>query len=289
MMNLRLIDFIVKGPNPHMVGDGFRVSQYLPGVDLEKRMSPFLMLDYHAPYRYEPSSLPKGVGAHPHRGFETVTIAYQGSIEYHDNQGNHGIIHAGDVQWMSAASGVLHKEYHEKEFSQNGGVLHMIQLWVNLPTSMKMNKPKYQALLKKDMGYIDLKENGSIQIIAGQVDGISGPASTATPINMYNVHMNKGSRIVLNEPSHFNTGLLAVKGNVTIQGQNIDNGDLVIMQNNEGQIIIESQEEAIVFVMSGEPIHEPIVFHGPFVMNSEEEIRQAYKDYYDGYFGNLDF
>lgn len=160
MNKFRTIENIFRGPEPHMVGDGFRVSQYLPvGVGDIKRLSPFILLDYHAPHYYEPSSIRRGVGAHPHRGFETVTISYEGSVEHHDNKGNHGIIGPGDVQWMTAASGILHKEYHEKEFSENGGILHMIQLWVNLPKSEKMSEPKYQTLLKENMGSFKLDNN----------------------------------------------------------------------------------------------------------------------------------
>ena len=168
MNKFRTIENIFRGPEHHMVGDGFRVSQYLPvGVVDIKRLSPFILLDYHAPHYYEPSSIRRGVGAHPHRGFETVTISYEGSVEHHDNKGNHGIIGPGDVQWMTAASGILHKEYHEKEFSESGGILHMIQLWVNLPKSEKMSEPKYQTLLKENMGAFKLDNNqGKVSIIA---------------------------------------------------------------------------------------------------------------------------
>ena len=186
MNKFRTIENIFRGPEPHMVGDGFRVSQYLPvGVGDIKRLSPFILLDYHAPHYYEPSSIRRGVGAHPHRGFETVTISYDGSVEHHDNKRNHGVIGPGDVQWMTAASGILHKEYHEKEFSENGGILHMIQLWVNLPKSEKMSEPKYQTLLKENMGSFKLDDNqGEVSIIAGEFNGIKGPASTFTDINI---------------------------------------------------------------------------------------------------------
>ena len=256
------------------------------------RLSPFILLDYHAPYHYEPSEIVRGVGAHPHRGFETVSIIYEGRVEHHDNKGNHGIIGTGDVQWMTAASGILHKEYHEKTFSKNGGVLHMIQLWVNLPKDKKEIQPKYQALLKEDMGKIKLDEDqGEISIIAGVVNSIKGPAYTFTPMNIYNVSLKNRGKVRLNEPHSFNTGILVLKGEVRFnEGQLTKEGDFILFDNMEGEILAESVSENTLFiVLSGEPINEPIASYGPFVMNTEDEIYEAYEDLRNNKFGTQNF
>ncbi|MDU5110240.1 MAG: pirin family protein [Clostridium sp.] len=293
MKQYRSIENIFRGPMPHMVGDGFKVAQYLPaGVSRMDRLSPFFLLDYHAPHYYEPSPVRRGVGAHPHRGFETVTIAYDGKVEHHDNKGNHGIIGPGDVQWMTAASGIMHKEYHEEEFSKNGGTLHMIQLWVNLPANRKMSEPKYQPLLKENMGAIKLEDNqGEISIIAGEVQGVKGPASTFTNINLYNVNLKNKGKITLNEPNNFNTGIMVLKGDVKVNGDKIaKERDFVIFNNEEGDILVESlTEDSLFVVLSGEPINEPIESYGPFVMNTREELYEAYDDLRNGKFGTTEF
>lgn len=293
MKTYRTIEKIFRGPEPHMVGDGFRVSQYLPvAIGDMRRLSPSFLLDYHAPYYYGPSSVVRGVGAHPHRGFETVTIAYDGKIAHHDNKGNHGVIGPGDVQWMTAASGTLHKEYHEAEFCKNGGMLHMIQLWVNLPKDEKMSEPKYQSLLKETMGSFKLDNNqGEISIIAGEVNGVKGPASTFTKINLYNVNLTNHGRILLNEPNHFNTGILVIKGEVKVNEDTICHvGDFILFDNVDGSIAMEGiTNDALFVVLSGEPIEEPIASYGPFVMNTMEEIEQAYVDYENHKFGTEEF
>lgn len=293
MKNFRTIENVFKGPEPHMVGDGFRVSQYLPaGTKNIERLSPFLLLDYHAPYYYPPSSTRLGVGAHPHRGFETVTIAYDGKVEHHDNKGNHGIIGPGDVQWMTAASGIMHKEYHETEFSKNGGTLHMIQLWVNLPKDKKMIEPKYQPLLKENMGTFELDNNaGEVSIIAGEFQGVKSPASTFTNINIYNINLKNYGKVILREPGNFNTGMLILKGEIKINEEKIcKEADFVLFHNIEGEVSVEAMtEEALFIVLSGEPIDEPIVSYGPFVMNTMEEIREAYEDFSINKFGTKNF
>lgn len=293
MKNFRTIENIFQGPKPHMVGDGFRVSQYLPvGIKDIERLSPFLLLDYHAPYYYEPSSTRLGVGAHPHRGFETVTIAYDGKVEHHDNKGNHGIIGPGDVQWMTAASGIMHKEYHESEFSKNGGVLHMIQLWVNLPKDKKMIEPKYQTLLKENMGTFNLDNNyGEVSIIAGEFQGVKGPASTFTNINIYNINLKNYGKTILRERGDFNTGILVLKGQIKINEEKLcKDTDFVLFHNIEGEISVEAMsEEALFIVLSGETINEPIVSYGPFVMNTIEEIHEAYEDFRRNKFGTENF
>ncbi len=293
MNDFREIELVFKGLDPHMVGDGFRVSQYFPeGKNLLTRFSPFILLDYNQPHYFEPSFIRKGVGAHPHRGFETVTLAYSGEVEHHDNKGNHGIIGPGDVQWMTAGSGVLHKEYHETDFSKRGGTLHMVQLWVNLPRQYKMTEPRYQAIKKDDMGMYQLSDNqGFISVLAGEVKGIKGPAQTFSPMNVYHVNLNPHGKTELREPCNFNTGLLILNGSVKInENQLVGEGDFVLFENNDGHILIESQSvNSKILVLSGEPLDEPMALHGPFVMNTREEIIQAYEDYQNGKFGPFEF
>lgn len=293
MKKFRTIENIFKAPEPHMVGDGFRVSQYIPtGIKSMERLSPFLLLDYNAPYYFEPSETRLGVGAHPHRGFETVTIAYDGKVEHHDNKGNHGIIGPGDVQWMTAASGIMHKEYHETEFSKNGGIFHMVQLWVNLPKDKKMIEPKYQPLLKEEMGVLKLdNDKGEISIIAGEVNGVKGPANTFTNINLYNINLKNYGNTTLSEPKNFNTAILILKGEAKVNEDKIcKEGDFIIFDNIEGEILLESlTEESLFLVLSGEPINEPVVSHGPFVMNTLGEILDAYEDFRNNKFGTENF
>lgn len=293
MKKFRTIENIFKAPEPHMVGDGFRVSQYIPtGIKSMERLSPFLLLDYNEPYYFKPSETRLGVGAHPHRGFETVTIAYDGKVEHHDNKGNHGIIGPGDVQWMTAASGIMHKEYHETEFSKNGGIFHMVQLWVNLPKDKKMIEPKYQPLLKEEMGVLKLdNDKGEISIIAGEVKGVKGPANTFTNINLYNINLKNYGNTTLSEPKNFNTAILILKGEAKVNEDKIcKEGDFIIFDNVEGEILLESlTEESLFLVLSGEPINEPVVSHGPFVMNTLGEILDAYEDFRNNKFGTENF
>ena len=293
MKKFRTIENIFKAPEPHMVGDGFRVSQYIPtGIKSMERLSPFLLLDYNAPYYFKPSETRLGVGAHPHRGFETVTIAYDGKVEHHDNKGNHGIIGPGDVQWMTAASGIMHKEYHETEFSKNGGIFHMVQLWVNLPKDKKMIEPKYQPLLKEEMGVLKLdNDKGEISIIAGGVNGVKGPANTFTNINLYNINLKNYGNTTLSEPKNFNTAILILKGEAKVNEDKIcKEGDFIVFDNVEGEILLESlTEESLFLVLSGEPINEPVVSHGPFVMNTLGEILDAYEDFRNNKFGTENF
>lgn len=293
MKKFRTIENIFKAPEPHMVGNGFRVSQYIPtGIKSMERLSPFLLLDYNAPYYFKPSEIRLGVGAHPHRGFETVTIAYDGKVEHHDNKGNHGIIGPGDVQWMTAASGIMHKEYHETEFSKNGGIFHMVQLWVNLPKDKKMIEPKYQPLLKEEMGVLKLdNDKGEISIIAGEVNGVKGPANTFTNINLYNINLKNYGNTTLSEPKNFNTAILILKGEAKVNEDKIcKEGDFIVFENVEGEILLESlTEESLFLVLSGEPINEPVVSHGPFVMNTLGEILDAYEDFRNNKFGTENF
>ncbi|PWW05152.1 hypothetical protein DFQ01_105136 [Paenibacillus cellulosilyticus] len=293
MTTYRTVEGIYHGAPFHMVGDGFRVSNYFPGGNnFDYRISPFILLDYNAPFEFPPSPHVRGVGAHPHRGFETVTIAYDGSVEHHDSFGNHGIVGPGDVQWMTAASGLLHKEYHEREFSKRGGLFHMIQLWVNLPREHKMHAPRYQELLKNQMGYVSLPDDGGqVRIIAGEYNGVKGPALTFTPINLFDIAFQTGGRAQFELPATYNTAALVLKGAVKINdSKQAIAGDFVLFDNVAGEITIEGHtDDTLVIILSGEPIDEPIVQHGPFVVNSREELIQAYNDFQDGKMGDPNF
>ncbi|MBL7739348.1 MAG: pirin family protein [Chitinophagaceae bacterium] len=288
---LRSIEAIIAPPPPHMVGDGFRVHSFFPGGRLidKKRMSPFFLMDYGAKVEFTPSKEPRGVGVHPHRGFETVTIAYHGRIAHHDSAGNSGVIGEGDVQWMTAASGLLHKEYHEETFSKTGGLFQMVQLWVNLPAEYKMTAPKYQEITTGMMGRYSLPANGgTVEVIAGEYNGIKGPASTFTPMHVYNAKMKKGSRAGFNFPSHYNTGLLVIEGQATVNGEKAPADHFVLLKNDGEGINIEASEDAIILILSGEPIDEPIAAYGPFLMNTWKEVEEAIQDVNAGKFGVLE-
>jgi len=291
MSNERKIAGIYRGGDFHWVGDGFRVTNYFPsGNDFANKISPYIMLDYHPPCHYAPSSEPRGVGTHPHRGFETVTLAFEGSVAHHDSFGNSGVIGPGDVQWMTAASGILHKEYHEKEFSRSGGTFHMAQIWVNLPKAHKMDSPRYQAIAGGQMGVVTLANGeGEVRVIAGEYRGVKGPAATVSPINMFEIRLNPKGRVDLSFPAHQNTGLLVLKGEVTINGKSSANAlDFVLFENEGEDIQVEAQAESQLLLLNGEPIDEPVVQYGPFVMNTEQEIRQAMVDFRNGKFGYLE-
>lgn len=289
-MATKTIELIVAPPTPHFVGDGFRVHNFIPsGYHLDmKRMDPFLVLDYNSKFNFGATTTPRGVGVHPHRGFETVTIAYKGRIEHHDSAGGGGIIGQGDVQWMTAASGVLHKEFHESEWAKQGGIFQMVQLWVNLPAKYKMTPPKYQAITQDKMTKVDLGENGFIEVIAGDYQANKGPASTFTVVNMMNAKLKAGGKADFSFPAHFNTCALVIEGRVRVNNELVNTDHFVLFQNDGEDFHIEAEEDAIVLILSGEPINEPIVPHGPFVMNTREEIFQAFEDYNMGKFGYLE-
>ncbi|ROI09003.1 pirin family protein [Chryseobacterium sp. H3056] len=290
-MSTKKVEIVVAPKTPHFVGDGFRVHNFIPsGFRLDmQRMDPFLMLDYNSKYHFGPTSTPRGVGVHPHRGFETVTIAYQGRVEHGDSAGGGGIIGEGDVQWMTAASGVLHKEFHETEWAKEGGIFQMVQLWVNLPAKNKMSKPKYQAIKNAEMKIVDLDENGFVEVIAGDFNGEKGPATTFTPVNLMNAKLKKGGKATFSFPENFNTGALVIEGNMLVNGQeNVPTDHFVLFENEGEEFTIEATEDSVILILSGEPLHETIVAHGPFVMNSKAEIMQAFDDFNTGKFGFLE-
>lgn len=290
-MATKKVEIIVQPKPPHFVGDGFRVHNFIPsGFRLDmKRMDPFIMLDYNSKFHFSGTDTPRGVGVHPHRGFETVTIAYKGRVEHGDSAGGGGIIGEGDVQWMTAASGVLHKEFHETEWAKDGGIFQMVQLWVNLPAKDKMSPPKYQAIKNSEMKNVDLGENGFIEVIAGDYNGEKGPASTFSPVNLMNAKLKKGGKADFSFPAGFNTAALVIEGSVVVNGGEKVPTDHLVLFGNEGEnFTFEATEDSVVLVISGEPLNEPIFPHGPFVMNSREEIIQAFDDYNNGKFGYLE-
>lgn len=287
----RKISGVYRGAPFHWVGDGFRVSNYLPmGNDFGHKMSPYLLLDYHPPFNY-PSidSGQRGVGPHPHRGFETVTLAFEGSVAHHDSAGNQGVIGPGDAQWMTAASGILHREYHEQTYARSGGLMHMVQIWVNLPKAHKMGPPRYQEILSAQMGRVELPNNsGLVRVIAGEYQGVKGPAITYTPINMFDLYLNAQGRVELSFPAQQNTALLVLDGDVKINHTDASALDFVLFENDGEEIVIEAKTTAHLLLFNGEPINESVVQHGPFVMNTEQEIRQAVADFHSGKFGTLE-
>lgn len=286
----KLIEKIVTKPGrPGMVGDGFRVFNYIPGANIpQQRISPFLLLDFNAEYDFGPSDHIRGVDVHPHKGFETVTIAYKGSIAHHDSSGNSGIINSGDVQWMTAGDGILHKEYHEETFSKTGGPFEMVQLWVNLPKKDKSTPAHYQALTADGMGKVELPDQaGVVNVIAGNFNGVAGPAETYTPLNLFDIKLNEGGELTTNITAGHNTALLVVNGSIEVNGEIAGEHSFVLFENKGEEIQIKANQKSVILLLSGEPINEPIVSYGPFVMNTEQEIHQAIDDFNSGKFGVL--
>lgn len=290
-METKIVELIASPREPHFVGDGFRVHNFIPSgyrMDM-RRMNPFIMLDYNSKFVFPATNTPKGVGVHPHRGFETVTIAYKGRVQHHDSSGGGGIIGEGDVQWMTAASGVLHKEYHEREWSKTGGEFQMVQLWVNLPKKDKMSTPKYQAIKYDEIPRVKLEDGEShVEVIAGEYEGVKGAAFTFTPVHMLNARLKNKGKASFNFPAHYNTVILVVEGSVLVNGTEVVPTDHMALMANEGEVFeVEASEDSLVLILSGEPIDEPIASHGPFVMNTQEELVEAFNDFNHGKFGTL--
>ena len=275
---------------PHWVGDGFPVRSIFSYDDLgREQLSPFLMLDYAAPRQFEPAARRRGVGQHPHRGFETVTIVYQGELEHRDSAGNGGSIGPGDVQWMTAASGIIHEEFHSERFTRAGGTMEMMQLWVNLPAKHKMTAPAYQTLVERDIPSVALVgDAGLVRVIAGEYDGHRGPARTFTPINVWDLRLKAGSTATLATPEGHTTAIVPMHGRVVINdSQPAGEAQLALLERTGGEFTIGAATDATVLLLSGEPLKEPVVGYGPFVMTSEREIAEAIRDYQGGRFGQL--
>lgn len=279
---------IHRGAEAHWVGDGFPVRTLFSHQESGPIVSPFLMLDYAGPAEFPPADRPRGVGEHPHRGFETVTIVYQGELEHRDSGGNHGKIGPGDVQWMTAASGVVHEEWHERAFTRRGGVLEMVQLWVNLPAKDKMSAPRYQEILAAQIPNVDLDGAGTARVIAGEFRGVRGPARTFTPITALDLRLRAGARVEIDAPEGHSTLVLVLKGQVATAGHAVEEAALAIFDREGEGVVVEASGDATVLVLGGALIDEPVVAYGPFVMNTEEEIRQAMQDYRSGRMGRLE-
>jgi hypothetical protein len=290
--NFKPVKAVLPPPPFHMVGDGFRVHNFFPSLQVfgENGMDPFFLLDYNSKWNIAPSEKQRGVGVHPHRGFETVTISYHGRVAHHDSAGNSGVIGEGDVQWMTAGSGVLHKEFHEKEWSRKGGIFQVVQIWVNLPAKFKMTAPKYQPIVNSNMGKFLLDGNkGVIEVIAGEYKGVRGPASTFTPVNMFNARLMDGANVEFSFPESFNTGFLVVEGEVKINEDKIvPENNFVFFEQTGHRILIVALKNSVVLILNGKPINEPVASGGPFVMNTESELKEAYRDYHSGKFGYLE-
>jgi redox-sensitive bicupin YhaK (pirin superfamily) len=289
-MKKQIERIITKPARPGMVGDGFRVYNYIPGANIsQQRISPFLMLDFNAEFDFGPSEHLRGVDVHPHKGFETVTIAYKGSVAHHDSAGNSGIINPGDVQWMTAGGGILHKEYHEQEFSRRGGPFEMVQLWVNLPKKDKLTNPHYQAITNAEMGKVELPGGqGLVNVIAGNFNGTKGAADTYTPVNLFDIKLKKDAELSFSLPANYNTAILVINGSATINDQAAAEHSFVLFKNDGEDVTIKASEDAVLLLLSGEPINEPIASYGPFVMNSHQEIIESIEEFQAGKFGVLD-
>lgn len=283
---MRKVLEIHRAGSPHWVGDGFPVRTVFSYDRAAAGLSPFLLLDHAGPARFTPTREKRGVGVHPHRGFETVTIVYEGEVEHHDSAGNGGRIGPGDVQWMTAASGILHEEYHAPDFAQRGGTFEVAQLWVNLPARDKMAPPGYQTLLARDIPAVDLEANaGVVRVIAGEFRGHRGPARTFTPINVWDVRLNAGADATLAVPKGHNLVLVALKGGVRVSdSETLAVDEFAVFERGESDVRLRAEQDAKLMLLSGEPLDEPIAGYGPFVMNTHEEIQQAFADYHAGRF-----
>lgn len=277
---------IHRDADAHWVGNGFPVRTIFSYQTLGQCISPFLLLDYAGPAEFPPSDQPRGVGEHPHRGFETVTIVYQGELEHRDSAGNHGKLGPGDVQWMTAASGIVHEEWHERAFGKRGGVLEMVQLWVNLPARDKMSRPRYQEILDRQIPVVGLDNSGTARVIAGEFAGVKGPAKTFTPITVLDLQLKAGARVEIALSEGQTTLVLVLKGKAALNGsETAGEADLAIFDRAGDRFTVAAEADSTLLLLGGEPINEPVVSYGPFVMNTQEEIRQAIKDYQSGRMG----
>ena len=284
---LRTVDGIHKSTAFHWVGDGFFVSTYFPSQKLPaERVSPFVLMDYGPPKEFAPAARGKrGVGWHPHRGFETVTLAWEGAVQHRDNAGHAGVIGPGDVQWMTAASGIFHEEYHEEAFTRRGGRMHMMQLWVNLPKKDKMAPPGYQPITAADIPNVPLRGGGHVRVLAGSYEEARGPARTFTPITILDAQLPEGGRLPVAIPASYNAMAVVAKGRVRAGSFTASTGEVVLFANDAPHLELVAEEDSHVILLSGEPLHEPVVQYGPFVMNTVPEIERAILDVNSGKFG----
>ena len=286
---MKKLSFIQQQDQGHWVGDGFPVRSVFTYNDRSDELSPFLLLDYAGPAHFSPSGKRRGVGEHPHRGFETVTIVYAGEVEHRDSSGGGGIIGPGDVQWMTAASGIVHEEFHGPAFAKSGGLFEVIQLWVNLPARDKMSAPRYQAITDKQIPRVDLADGaGQVRVIAGDYQGQRGPAQTFTPMNIWDVSLNAGSHVAFNVPAGYTTGLFVMHGELELDsGEHVAEAQFASLERAGGSFAVKAATDTSLLVLNGEPIVEPVVGYGPFVMNTRGVINQAIADYQSGRMGHL--
>jgi redox-sensitive bicupin YhaK (pirin superfamily) len=285
---MKKLAFIKRSSGSHWVGDGFPVQGIFSYNDIAEEMSPFLLMDYAGPADFPPTTRKLGVGQHPHRGFETVTIVYAGGVSHRDSSGGGGTIGPGDVQWMTAASGVIHEEYHSPEYAAKGGAFEMIQLWVNLPAKDKMSAPGYQGITAGQIPEVALPgQAGMARIIAGKYGDASGPARTFTPMNVWDMRLKAGHRVALDLPAGYTTALFVLHGAIQIDGQTASAAELAVMERAGSRLEFDVAEDTTLLLLNGEPLNEPIAGHGPFVMNTREEIAQAINDYNSGHFGQI--
>ena len=286
--NIKKVKLSYAVDQKHWVGDGFHVYGLLrPTEDLNKYISPFVMMDYASPKEFSKTNARRGVGEHPHRGFETVTFAYQGEVEHRDSSGGGGVIKPGDVQWMTAGRGVVHDEFHSVDFSKEGGVFEMVQLWINLPKKNKMTKPKYQEIKSKDIPRVKLGDETELRVITGDYQGVKGPSLTFTPINIYDITSKKNKDISLKFSNNTNTVILIMSGELEIGKETFKEKNILIFEREGESIELVMSKEFKGLILNSEPIDEPIVAHGPFIMNTKEEIIEAIEDFQNGKMGNL--
>lgn len=275
---------------PHWVGDGFPVRSVFSYNDIGGDISPFLLLDYAGPAEFTPTNHRRGVGEHPHRGFETVTIVYSGEVEHRDSAGGGGIIKPGDVQWMTAASGLVHEEFHGKDFAKTGGAFEMVQLWVNLPKKYKMAKPRYQGIQSEKIPSIELEGGaGKVRVIAGNFQGKSGPAMTFSPINLWDIRLQAGHKVNFQVPSGHTTAIFVLSGKVHLEDKKeIGEAEIALLEKNGDSFSLHAALDSKILFLGGEPLNEPIFGYGPFVMNTQQEIHQAFMDFQSGKMGTIE-
>ena len=288
MKELKKIKFTYTASQKHWVGDGFHVYGLLrPLEEMNKFISPFVMLDYASPKEFSTTNQRRGVGEHPHRGMETVTFAYQGEVEHRDSSGGGGVIKPGDIQWMTAGKGVVHDEFHSVAFSKKGGIFEMVQLWINLPKKNKMAEPKYQEIKNKNIPTIALGSGTKLRVIAGDFNGYKGPSNSFTTINLYDIISKVNNNISINFKNDTNTVILIMEGELKIENKIFKDKSILIFEREGTEINFKVSEKFKGLILNGEPIDEPIVSHGPFVMNTKEEIDEAFSDYQNGKMGSL--
>jgi redox-sensitive bicupin YhaK (pirin superfamily) len=286
---MKKLAYIKRSNGSHWVGDGFPVRSIFSYNDVADEMSPFLLLDYAGPAEFPPTTHKLGVGQHPHRGFETVTIVYAGGVAHRDSSGGGGTIGRGDVQWMTAAAGLLHEEYHSPAFAAQGGAFEMIQLWVNLPARDKLSSPGYQGISADQIPEVELPDQaGSARIIAGRFGDVTGPARTFTPMNVWDMRLLAGHRVSLDLPEGHTAALFVLRGAIQIdEHHRVRNAELAVLERDASRLVFDVTEDTTLLLLNGEPLNEPVVGQGPFVMNTHEEIAQAINDFNSGRFGRI--